>query len=129
MARMSLSYEGNVAVLKFNHPEVMNAVGKVMLADLRTAVAEVRHSKARALLLTGEGRGFCAGANLQDDAPAEANSGAGSSLRMGYNPLLLAMRELPMPIVTSRPTSSMTNAPIGLLPANRAALEVTREST
>ncbi|MCP5180164.1 MAG: enoyl-CoA hydratase/isomerase [Pseudomonadales bacterium] len=101
MARMSLSYEGNVAVLKFNHPEVMNAVGKVMLADLRTAVAEVRHSKARALLLTGEGRGFCAGANLQDDAPAEANSGAGSSLRMGYNPLLLAMRELPMPIVTA----------------------------
>ena len=34
MARMTLAFEGNVAVLKFNHPEVMNAVGRQMLGDL-----------------------------------------------------------------------------------------------
>lgn len=102
MARMTLAFEGNVAVLKFNHPEVMNAVGRQMLADLADCVGEIKRSKARALLLTGEGRGFCAGANLQDDAPADGKrAAAGSGLRMTYNPLLISLRELPMPMVTA----------------------------
>ena len=67
--RVSLEYEGKVAVLKFNHPEVMNAVGSRMLQDLQAAVREVRDrgTEVRALLITGEGKGFCAGANLADE--------------------------------------------------------------
>ncbi len=102
MARMTLTFEGNVAVLRFNHPEVMNAVGRQMLADLADCVAEIKRSGARALLLTGEGRAFCAGANLQDDPPADGKRApAGSGLRMTYNPLLISLRELPMPMVTA----------------------------
>jgi len=102
MARMTLNFEGNVAVLRFNHPEVMNAVGRQMLGDLAECIAEIKRSRARALLLTGEGRAFCAGANLQDDAPADGmRAPAGSGLRMTYNPLLISLRELPMPMITA----------------------------
>ncbi|MEZ5557292.1 MAG: enoyl-CoA hydratase/isomerase [Pseudomonadales bacterium] len=103
MERMALDFDGKVAVLKFNHPEVMNAVGAQMLADFTDAVRQVRDpaNGARCLLLTGEGRGFCAGANLQDEGRAERKGGAGDGLRSGYHPLLFALRELPMPIVTA----------------------------
>jgi len=103
MERMSLDFEGKVAVLKFNHPEVMNAVGAQMLADFTEAVAEIKKpgNGARCLLLTGQGRGFCAGANLQDESRAERRGGAGDGLRSGYHPLLFALRELEMPMVTA----------------------------
>ena len=91
---------GNVAVLKFNHPEVLNAVGADMLEGLHAALGEVQDSNngARCLLLTGAGRGFCAGANLADP---KRGAGAGGTLRSGYHPLLLALRDLDMPIVTA----------------------------
>ncbi len=104
MERMSLEFEGKVAVLKFNHPDVMNAVGRQMLGDFGQAIAEIRKASngARCVLLTGEGRGFCAGANLQDDAKSEDDGGgAGGSLRHGYHPLLFELRGLDMPIVTA----------------------------
>ena len=102
MARMTLAYEGKVAVLKFNHPEVMNAVGKQMLGDLAECVADIRTSGARCLLLSGEGRGFCAGANLQDDAPNDGKQrSSGSGLRASYHPILLAIKDLPMPMVSA----------------------------
>ncbi|MEQ8859414.1 MAG: enoyl-CoA hydratase/isomerase [Pseudomonadales bacterium] len=103
MQRMSLAFDGKVAVLKFNHPEVMNAVGAEMLADFAEAVHEIRNpaNGARCLLLTGEGRGFCAGANLQDDARSERRGGAGDGLRSGYHPLLFTLRDLDMPMVTA----------------------------
>jgi len=103
MERMSLDFEGNVAVLRFNHPEVMNAVGAQMLADFTEAVYQLRDpaNGARCLLLTGQGRGFCAGANLQDEGRAERRGGAGDGLRSGYHPLLLMLRDLDMPMVTA----------------------------
>ncbi|MDZ7670609.1 MAG: enoyl-CoA hydratase-related protein [Gammaproteobacteria bacterium] len=103
MERMSLEFDGKVAVLKFNHPEVMNAVGSRMLADFTEAVYQVKDpaNGARCLLLTGEGRGFCAGANLQDEDRAQRRGGAGDGLRSGYHPLLFMLRDLDMPMVTA----------------------------
>lgn len=99
--RVSLEFDGNVAVLKFNHPEVLNAIGGQMLGELTEAVREIGNpsSGARCLLLTGEGRGFSSGANLADRAGS--GSGAGDTLRGGYHPLLLAIRDLQMPMVTA----------------------------
>lgn len=104
MERMALEFDGNVAVLKFNHPQVMNAVGQQMLGDFAAAIEEIKDpgNGARCVLLTGEGRGFCAGANLQDDAKREGKAKpAGSALRHGYHPLLFELRGLEMPIVTA----------------------------
>src|SRR5882757_3204743 len=99
--RVALNFDGKVAVLKFNHPEVLNAIGGQMLAELTQAVREVANpsSGARCLLLTGEGRGFSSGANLADSAGS--GSGAGDTLRSGSHPLLLAIRDLHMPLVTA----------------------------
>jgi 2-(1,2-epoxy-1,2-dihydrophenyl)acetyl-CoA isomerase len=96
--RIALQIEDGVALLKFNHPEVLNAVGAQMVAELGQAVQEVASARSRCLLLTGEGRGFCSGANLED-VSRRIGGGAGDALRASYHPLLLAMRELEMPIV------------------------------
>ena len=98
---MILDFDGNVAVLRFNHPEVMNAVGADMLEGLSDAIREVQdpNNGARCLLITGEGRGFCAGANLSDRK--RPKQGAGTSLRAAYHPLLFSLRDLDMPIVTA----------------------------
>lgn len=98
--KVVLDFEDKVAVLKFNHPEVMNAIGADMLNGLNAALREVQdpNNGARCLLITGEGRGFCAGANLADPG---RGSGAGGSLRTAYHPLLLTLRDLDMPIVTA----------------------------
>ena len=103
MERMSLEFNDKVALLRFNHPEVMNAVGAQMLEDFFEALAEIKNpaNGARALVLSGEGRGFCAGANLQDDNRGERRGGAGDSLRTKYHPILLQLKELDMPMVTA----------------------------
>jgi 2-(1,2-epoxy-1,2-dihydrophenyl)acetyl-CoA isomerase len=103
MERMSLEFSDRIAVLKFNHPEVMNAVGAKMLEDFFEALAEIQNpaNEARCLVLTGEGRGFCAGANLQDEDRGERRQGAGGGLRSTYHPILLTLRDLEMPMVTA----------------------------
>jgi len=101
---MTLDFEDGVALLRFNHPEVMNAIGADMLEGWAQAVTEIQRptNGARCLVLTGVGRGFCAGANLADDKPTENRPrAAGSGLRNTYHPLLLTLRDLEMPIVTA----------------------------
>ncbi|MYA16398.1 MAG: enoyl-CoA hydratase/isomerase [Gammaproteobacteria bacterium] len=99
--RVILDFDDNVAVLRFNHPEVMNAVGVDMLEGLADALREIQdpNNGARCVLITGEGRGFCAGANLSDTK--RPKHGAGASLRGGYHPLFFALRDLDMPVVTA----------------------------
>ncbi len=101
-ARITLEFEDNVAVLTFNHPEVLNAIGSEMLEGLGAAMREIEdpNNGARCLLLTGAGRGFCAGANLAD-RDRHGDRGVGGLLRGSYHPLLLALRDLPMPLVTA----------------------------
>ena len=103
MQRMQLEFVDRVAVLKFDHPEVMNAVGGQMLRDFGAAVDEIKSkgTDVRCLLLSGNGRAFCAGANLQDDDDQKASGGAGGSLRHGYHPLMFELRGLEMPMVTA----------------------------
>jgi 2-(1,2-epoxy-1,2-dihydrophenyl)acetyl-CoA isomerase len=99
--RVRLELENHVAVLKFNHPEVLNAVSGLMLDDLAQALLEIaaRGRAARCLLLTGEGRAFCSGANLSEGSGVPG--GPGESLRVKYHPILCAMRDLDMPVVTA----------------------------
>ncbi len=103
--RIRLDYDGKIAILAFNHPEVRNAVGAQMLTELGQAIREVRDrgAEVRCLMITGEGAGFCAGANLADAdrSKQRETQGAGDGLRSGYHPLLCAMRDLEMPIVTA----------------------------
>ena len=80
--RITLDFDGPVAVLRLNHPQVLNAIGLQMLTELSDAVREVADPahRARCLLLTGQGPAFCSGANLADDAPRPPGQVPGDSL-------------------------------------------------
>jgi 2-(1,2-epoxy-1,2-dihydrophenyl)acetyl-CoA isomerase len=101
---VTLDFDGSVAILKLDHPEVMNAVSMDMLAGLGEALDAIddRRSEVRSLVMTGTGRAFCAGANLQGrDNQKPGKSNAGATLETGYHPFLRRLRNLHCPIVTS----------------------------
>ena len=102
---VTLDFDGPVAILKLDHPEVMNAVSMDMLGGLGEALDAIddRRSEVRCLVLTGAGRAFCAGANLQgrDNQKPGSRSNAGVTLETGYHPFLRRLRNLHCPIVTS----------------------------
>lgn len=91
-------------ILTLNRPDRLNAFTAEMLAWLAAAMADCRDDNAcRAVVVTGAGRGFCAG---QDLTARELDEGGGppdlgASLETTYNPLILAMREMPKPIIAS----------------------------
>ncbi|HEY1836980.1 MAG: enoyl-CoA hydratase/isomerase [Rhizomicrobium sp.] len=101
--RAYLTAHGNVAVITLNHPEALNAASMKMLNGLSQAFAQIEKSgDFRAVVLTGEGRGFCSGANLTE-IPEEraATAGVGSALETAYHPFLRRLRDSRYPIVTA----------------------------
>lgn len=91
-----------IARVTLNRPERLNSFTAQMHAELRDALARVAaDSGVRTLLLTGAGRGFCAGQDLADRAvaPGAAPVDLGESIDNNYRPLVLALRNLPLPVV------------------------------
>lgn len=101
--RVYLHAHGQVGVITLNHPEVINAISPRMARGLLDALA-FANDKAngfRAAVLTGEGRGFSSGANLAEPPEAGEVADAGLYLDKYYHPILFAMRDLDMPLVTA----------------------------
>ena len=91
-----------VARITLNRPDRLNSFTTQMHGELRDALARVAaDGDARVLLLTGEGRAFCAGQDLSDRAvaPGAAPVDLGASIEENYRPLVLALRDLPLPVV------------------------------
>ena len=91
-----------IARLTLNRPDRLNSFTAKMHEELRDALARVRaDASARVLLLTGAGRGFCAGQDLSDRAvaPGDAPVDLGASIEANYRPLVLALQSFPMPVV------------------------------
>jgi 2-(1,2-epoxy-1,2-dihydrophenyl)acetyl-CoA isomerase len=84
-----------------NRPEKLNAFNPAVHEGLAAAMARAESDPAvRCVLVTGAGRGFCAGADLgQRDMKSDAPIDLGASLETWYNPLVKRMRALPRPIV------------------------------
>ena len=96
------SIEAGVAKLTLNRPEKLNSFTAAMHVEVQDALARLRaDASARVLLITGAGRGFCAGQDLSDRAvePGAEPVDLGSSVEQYYMPLVLALRALPMPVV------------------------------
>ncbi|MBB6290493.1 MULTISPECIES: 2-(1,2-epoxy-1,2-dihydrophenyl)acetyl-CoA isomerase PaaG [unclassified Pseudomonas] len=94
--------DAGVALLSLNRPDQLNAFNTKMHEEVREALKAVRSDKhVRVLLLTGEGRGFCAGQDLSDRnvAPGVERPDLGVSIERFYNPLLCALRDLPLPVI------------------------------
>jgi 2-(1,2-epoxy-1,2-dihydrophenyl)acetyl-CoA isomerase len=92
--------EGGVATLTMNRPQVLNALNDDLLNGLREALARAKADVAvRAVLLTGAGKGFCAGADLAAGSARQGPYDVSQGLRERYHPIILAMRQFPKPIV------------------------------
>src|SRR5262247_4788512 len=90
-------------VITLNRPQRLNAFTEPMHQALRAALAEAEADTAcRALLLTGAGRGFCAGQDLNDRlSQAGETPVLGGALETYYNPLVRKLRALPFPVVAA----------------------------
>lgn len=90
-------------VLTLNRPERRNAFNDVMLTALRAAIDEAEADEScRALLITGAGRGFCAGQDLADRVAKPGETLVlGQAQAMHYNPLVRKLRALPFPVVAA----------------------------
>lgn len=88
-----------VATITLNRPDSLNALNRVMRRELLAAFkASGRDEAVRALVLTGAGRGFCSGADLRGGAMERAYRRV---LSDEYNPLIVAIRELPKPVIAA----------------------------
>ena len=93
-----------VARLTLNRPERLNSFNVTMHTEVRSVLAELAAGPgARVLVITGAGRGFCAGQDLGERAVAPGGQSAdlGESIEKYYKPLVLALRQLPMPVIAA----------------------------
>jgi 2-(1,2-epoxy-1,2-dihydrophenyl)acetyl-CoA isomerase len=91
-----------IARLTLNRPDKLNSFTQAMHLEVRHALAIVATDpSARVLLLTGAGRGFCAGQDLSDRAvePGAEGVDLGESVEQYYAPLVLSLRALPLPVI------------------------------
>ncbi len=93
------SLDDGVARLTLNRPDRLNSFTVQMHGEVAQALEQA--STARVLVLTGAGRGFCAGQDLSDRAVAPGGDGVdlGESLENRYNPLIRKLTSLPMPVI------------------------------
>ena len=90
--------DGAIARITLNRPDRLNSFTKAMHGELHDALDQL--GDARVLVLTGAGRGFCAGQDLNDRAvaPGEAVD-LGATVEQSWNPLIRALTSLPQPVI------------------------------
>ena len=94
--------DGGVLTITLNRPERLNAASIELADELRAALYDL--GDARAVLITGAGKGFCSGADLAARGEANAITSKGGShqaLQNHYNPLVSQILRLPVPVVTA----------------------------
>ncbi len=119
MAEVETSREGAVLTITLNRPDVLNALNADLHRALAGALKEARGADVRAVVITGAGRGFCVGQDLNEFR--EAAGDIATRLRNGYHPNVLAIRALEKPVLASvngpaaqplsRPSSTSASCP------------------
>lgn len=98
MPEVEVSRDGAVQTITLNRPDVLNALDGETKRLLLDAVREARDSAVRSVVLTGAGRGFCAGQDLGEFGEAPD---IGAALRAGYHPVALGIRALEKPVLAA----------------------------
>ncbi|PID45178.1 MAG: 2-(1,2-epoxy-1,2-dihydrophenyl)acetyl-CoA isomerase [Proteobacteria bacterium] len=98
---IELQIDAGIATLALNRPNSLNSFNGEMLKELHAAFDTIQADKSlRCLVITGNGRGFCAGQDLSDDDVSGDNPiNLGDSLEKNYNPLVRAIMTLEMPVI------------------------------
>ncbi len=99
---IALSIEGQVAYVTLNRPEVFNSFNREMALSLQETLdaCEVNEG-VRAIVLTGEGKAFCAGQDLKEVTSPDLNPGFKKILEEHYNPIITRIRTLKKPIIAA----------------------------
>ena len=89
----------NVATITLNRPQVYNALSPTLIQEITKAIqAAEADNNVRVVVMTGIGdKAFCSGADLK--AGMTAGMSLGESLRVNYNPMILAIRNIPKPVI------------------------------
>ena len=94
--------QGAVKWIRFNRPEVKNAIAPESADLVRQEIESATDEKARVVVLTGNGGAFCSGADLKALAPRLGEfTGVGQVLREHYHPLIRTMVSSPLPIIAA----------------------------
>ena len=104
--KIILEYSDNIATLTLNDPAALNAISNQMNREIKEGLKEVANPEkgVRCLLITGAGRGFCAGANIK---PSSRESSRDETVTPGDNyvqtwlPLFTQLRDLRMPVISA----------------------------
>jgi 2-(1,2-epoxy-1,2-dihydrophenyl)acetyl-CoA isomerase len=99
MAEVETRRDGGVMTITLNRPEVFNAFNAALHARLADALAEAADSEVRAVVITGAGRGFCAGQDLTEFREVAAD--IRERLEQTYHPNIRAIRALEKPVIAA----------------------------
>ena len=94
-----LSIDNRIAIIRLNRPDRLNALTPDLLGKLLSSIDEAVSAGARAILLTGTGRAFCAGADLSGEGLI--GNDPGETLKRAYHPLVRRIAEIDLPIVSA----------------------------
>src|SRR5438552_4449408 len=98
MAEVEVTRAGAVQTITLNRPDVLNAFNRALHSGLRDALKEARDDEVRAVVITGAGRGFCAG---QDLSEFQQMPSIRDSLEQTYHPNIRAIRALEKPVIAA----------------------------
>lgn len=102
--------EGGILEVRMNRPDRLNALNPALIADLITVFQGLQHDRTtRVVILTGAGKGFCAGADIQDRAAPGAVPGTAGMSQLGFvykyqeylAQLMLAIHECDKPVIAA----------------------------
>ena len=97
MPEVEVTRDGAVLTITLNRPDVLNALNAAMHRDLAAALERAADGDIRAVVLTGAGRGFCVGQDLNEFGTMDV----AESLRTRYHPNVLAIRALDKPVIAA----------------------------
>lgn len=100
MDSILLKIENNIAYITLNRPEVFNSFNREMALQLQDILDDCEiNSDVRTIVLTGEGKAFCAGQDLKEVTDPELNPGFKKILEEHYNPIITRIRNIKKPII------------------------------
>jgi 2-(1,2-epoxy-1,2-dihydrophenyl)acetyl-CoA isomerase len=98
VAEVEITREGGVLTITLNRPDVLNAINAAVHEGLAAGLKEARDAEVRAVVITGAGRGFCVGQDLNE---FRQMPDVGDRLRATYHPNVTAIRNLEKPVIAS----------------------------
>ncbi len=99
---IELNIENKVAYIKLNRPDVFNSFNREMALSLQNVLDNCANDEnVRAIVLTGNGKAFCAGQDLKEVTSPELNPGFRKILEEHYNPIIHKIRNIEKPIIAA----------------------------